>query len=136
MIYDIYIYIYIFAEVRGLDILYLWFMFSRSFSVLFMFVLCLFVRLVYLSCCIYNRKHTYKNINTKHKQLREKHKANKTTKYIISQPEPERYLFVVGSRAGSLTMERNPLLWKGIPYYRRKSLTPLLYKYLSISFTI
>ena len=28
----------------------------------------------------------------------------------------------------SLTTHRNPLLWKGIPYYIRKSLTPLLYK--------
>ena len=28
----------------------------------------------------------------------------------------------------SLIIYRNPLLWKGTPYYRRKSLTPLLYK--------
>ena len=39
------------------------------------------------------------------KELREKHTKRKTLKrkqqkYIISQPEPERYLFLVGSRAG------------------------------------
>ena len=28
----------------------------------------------------------------------------------------------------SLTIHRNPLLWKGIPYCRRKPRTPLLYQ--------
>ena len=53
-------------EVRGLDILYFcWFFcFSSSFSVvvLFLSVFLLCFRLVFLSFCIYNRKHTYKNI--------------------------------------------------------------------------
>ena len=48
---------------------------------------------------MFNRKHTHTNITT-HKQLREKQKQQKQQKYIISQPEPERYLFAVGSWAG------------------------------------
>ena len=60
-------------------------------------------------------KNTYNNITT-HKQVSItkkqvfKNKHLKKQKYIISQPETEIYLFAVGSRAGSLTMERNPLL--------------------------
>ena len=73
--------------------------FSRSFSVSF----CLFFRfrLVYLSFCMYNRKNTYNDIQT-HKKLRDKHKQQKQHKYIISQPEPDKYLFAVGSKAGYL----------------------------------
>ena len=56
--------------------------FSKFFCdfCVFLFVLCF--RLVYLSFCIYNRK-THKR------------KQNKQ-KYIISQPEPERYLLLSG----------------------------------------
>ena len=115
-----------FAEVRGLDILYfvffsklfcffllflfslrggswagcpvfLFFSFSRSFSVSLCCFLCF--RLVYLSFCIYNRTNTYNNIQT-HKKLRDKHKQQKQHKYIISQPEPENCLFAVGTKAG------------------------------------
>ena len=50
---------------------------------------------------LHTNKHIYKHKT--HKQLREtnkhKNKHNKQ-KYIISQPEPERYLFAVGSWAG------------------------------------
>ena len=86
------------AEVRGLDILYFcsvcFMFFSKLFWLLFCFFLfCLCFRLVYLSFCIYNRNNTYKN-RTNIKSF-EKNKKN-----IISQPEPERYLFAVGSRAG------------------------------------
>ena len=42
---------------------------------------------------------TCNNIQT-HKKLRDKHKQQKQHKYIISQPEPERYLFAVGSWDG------------------------------------
>ena len=145
------------------------------------FVLC--VRLVYLSCCIYNRK-THKHIKHKKKKTtrRKQTKQKNKQKYIISQLETERYLFAVGSWAGYpvsmflclcfsrsfsvlffcfclfvcmcspslfkllhlqsnktnitteqnkqsfVTIHRNPLLWKGISYCRRKPLTPLLYK--------
>ena len=73
----IYIYIYIYSRSgRGLDILYLccFFMFSRSCSVLFMLFLLLFlcVCLVYLSCCIYNRKNNIKTLE-KHGNPRKKH---------------------------------------------------------------
>ena len=54
-------------------------------------------RLVFLSFCIYNRKNIYKNI-TKQNNSKENKKTLKKTE--ISQPEPERYLFAVGSRAG------------------------------------
>ena len=56
-------------------------------------VLC--VRLVFLSFCMYSRKITYKHIKaTEGKQNKDKYKTTE-----ISQPEPERYLFAVGSRA-------------------------------------
>ena len=88
-----------FAEVRGLDILYFCFyVFLEAF--LFLSV-CFCFRLVYLSFCMYNRTNTYNNIQT-HKKLRDKHKQQKQHKYIISQPEPDKYLFVVGSKAGYL----------------------------------
>ena len=72
------------------------------FSKLFCFFLLLFCfRLVYLSFCMYNGTNTYNNIQT-HKKLRDKHKQQKQHKYIISQPEPDKYLFAVGSKAGYL----------------------------------
>ena len=52
---------YLFAEVRGLDILYFYcvVVFSKLFCLIYVYVLC--VRLVFVSCCIYNRqKKTYK----------------------------------------------------------------------------
>ena len=64
------------------------------FVCLFMFLLCF--RLVLLSFCVYNRKNTYKN--RKHRTTQRKTEKHKKTE--ISQPEPERYLFAVGSRAG------------------------------------
>ena len=91
---------YLFAEVRGLDILYFCFVlcFSRSFSVLFLFLyVCLCFRLVYLSFCIYNRKNTYKNI-TKTKKLREKHKNIKTNNR--NTLFPSRNLRDIYSRSG------------------------------------
>ena len=63
-------------------------------------------RLVFLSFCIYNRKNTHKIINTKKKKKRKtqrktyKKKENKNEKTKISQSDPQRYLFAVGSRAG------------------------------------
>ena len=78
--------------------------FSRSCSVLFLlfYVLCLCFRLICLSFCIYKRTTIYKNINNK-LSTRRTHKQQQTDKqqtYIISQPEPERYSFAVGSWAG------------------------------------
>ena len=61
----------LFAEVRGLEILYFcfsFFLFSFEFLCFFSF-LCFFFflcfRLVFSSFCIYNRKNTYKNINNR-----------------------------------------------------------------------
>ena len=56
---------------------------------------CLCFRLVCFSVCIYNRTTTHNN-RTNKQRLGENIKQNRTTqKYIISQPEPERYLFAV-----------------------------------------
>ena len=77
--------------------LLLCFLFSKPFWLFLCFVC---FRLVDLSFCIYNRKthiNTYINI-TKTRQTH-KHKQNKH-KYMISQPEPERYLFAVRFWAG------------------------------------
>ena len=68
------------------------------FSACFLFVLC--VRLVYWSFCIYNRTHTYRNIRKQQTTRRKHQTTTEQQKYIISQPEPERYLFAVGSWAG------------------------------------
>ena len=80
---------------------FLCYVFLEAF-LLFMFVLLniLFsVRLVYFSCCMYNRNNTYKQI--KHISIFETNKKHETQQtYIILQPEPEIYLFLVGSRAG------------------------------------
>ena len=62
----------LFAEVRGLEILYFCFLlcFSSSFSVLFYVIsVVLCFRLVFLSFCIYNRKNTYENIFKKNEKL-------------------------------------------------------------------
>ena len=75
-------------------VLFLLFYVSLWFLFLFIFSFLCF-RLVCLSFCIYNRTNIYKQ---KHKQLEEQHDNRKTTE--ISQPEPDIYLFAVGSRAG------------------------------------
>ena len=69
-----------------------------------LFSLCLCFRLVLLSFCIYNRTTHIKQ--NKQKQTRRSHKqqTQKTHKYIISQPEPEKYSFAVGSWAGFYVM--------------------------------
>ena len=76
--------------------------FSLSFSVVLCFFMfcCLCFRLVFLSFCIYNRTITYTNIKQKQKHSKKNRTTEQTKKTEISQPEPERYLFVVGSRAG------------------------------------
>ena len=69
--------------------------FSVYFCVLFMFSPSLF-KLLHLQ----SNKNTYTNkanINSFEKNVNIKKQKQK---YIISQPEPERYLFAVGSRAG------------------------------------
>ena len=92
---------------------FLFLCFSRSFSVSFCLFLCF--RLVYLSFCMYNRTNIYNNIQT-HKKLRDKHKQQKQHKYIISQPEPDKYLFAVGSKAGYLVFM---LLFKCVSCVKR-----------------
>ena len=78
----------LFAEVRGLEILYLccfcllcfiyiyiyiYICVSSSCFVLFcVFLCCLCFRLVFLSCCIYNRKKTHINTENKHNTTRRK----------------------------------------------------------------
>ena len=80
---------------------FFWFPSSCSvFVVMFLYVLFLCFRLVFLSFCIYNRKNTYKN-KKKLKTIRKTcYKKRNIYIYIyiyISQPEPKRYLFAVGS---------------------------------------
>ena len=89
----------IFAEVRGLDILYFCFYVFLLVVLFCLCFLCLFLcfRLVFLSCCIYNQKNTYKSTKKKQNNSKENIKTKRTS---ISQPEPERYFFAVGSRAG------------------------------------
>ena len=98
MIY-IYIYIYSVGSWAGYPVfmcLSMFCCFSRSFSVVFLlcYIVVFCFRLVYLSFCICNRKNTCNNITKKNTRRQKKHK------YIISQPEPEKYLFAVGSWAG------------------------------------
>ena len=102
-----------FAEVRGLDILYFCFSVFLEAFLFFSFLFCF--RLVYLSFCMYNRTNTYNNIQT-HKQLRDKHKQQTQHKYIISQPEPDKYLFAVGSKAGYLVFL---FLFKSVSFVKR-----------------
>ena len=73
----------------------------------FLFYLCLFgccflcFRLVYLSFAFTIETTHIKTNNKNIKKLRENHKTQTTKQnYIISQPEPERCLFAVGSWAG------------------------------------
>ena len=97
--------IYLFAEVRWLDILY--FCCLNVIIEAVLFCLCLFLcvvcfRLVYLSFCIYNRTNTYKHIQTNKQTTtrRQQQKHNKHRNTLFPQPERERYLFAVGSWAG------------------------------------
>ena len=100
---------YIFAEVRGLDILYFCVsccFFSRSFYVLlllFVMLFCMFSPSLFKLLHLQSKKSHIKTFEYKKKTLkasRKTWKQKRKQKYIISQPEPERYLFAVGSRAG------------------------------------
>ena len=68
----------------------------RSFSVLLLFLL-LFSPSLFKLLHLQSKQHIYKQ---KQKTRRKHLKKHTKHKYIISQPEPERYVFAVGSWAG------------------------------------
>ena len=124
-----------------LDVLYLcvYCCFFLKGFVVFVFV-CFFCfccfGLVCLSFCMYQRNNSSEHQNNKQPQ------RQKQTKQKCSSSSRNLRDVYARSSGGldvfnhcklhdynhkSLIIHRHPLLWKGIPYYRRKSLTPLLY---------
>ena len=99
----------LFAEVRGLEILYfccfLMFFFEYLCFVYVSFFFKKCFRLVFLSFCIYNRQNTYKN-RTQHKNSKENITTNQTN--INNRNLPARPLEIFIFRGGS---------WAGNPVF-------------------
>ena len=94
---------YLFAEVRGLDILYFCCLGCSSSLFLFLFLsVCFWFRLVFLSLFIYNRtKHIYKQTTTEQLKETHQHITNKKNTYLTNkQKSPSRNLRYIYSRSG------------------------------------
>ena len=83
-------------------------LFCLFFSKLFMIIFCFFFSFTFSPSLfkflhLQSTNNTYTNKTNRksfEKNIKKQHKQQKTQTIIISQPESERYLFAVGSRAG------------------------------------